>query len=122
MQVVAIDPAATGPAARAGRWEFTATQAATLPRGQDCGIHLNLPWPDGPPAHNKLHLFVRYLTSDGRCLETDGLMDVALPGDPVTTQGGAGESAMPAWSPTLRTDSGASEPAPPHPEWSPERL
>ena len=25
-------------------------------------------WPDGPPKHHKLHVFVRYLTADGRKL------------------------------------------------------
>jgi hypothetical protein len=120
VQIVALDPALAGPAGRAGRWEFTAAQTAALPRGPDRGIHLNLPWPDGPPAHHKLHLFVRYLTSDGRRLETDSLIDVALPGDPV----------MPAWAPAVRlpdspaqsTASGSSSPSPPRPVWSPERL
>ena len=33
-------------------------------------------WPDGPPKHHKLHVFVRYVTADGRKLQTDGPIDV----------------------------------------------
>ena len=33
------------------------------------GLLFRLPWPDGPPRHERLHLFARYETADGRRLE-----------------------------------------------------
>ena len=38
-------------------------------------------WPADPPKHNRLHLFVRYVTADGRRLEANAPIDVALAGE-----------------------------------------
>ena len=79
-------------------------------------------WPDGPPKHHKLHVFVRYVTADGRKLQTDRPIDVASPGEPPTR--GATTSA-PTDRPADRDDIAQSPPddaARPHrPVWSPER-
>ena len=37
--------------------------------------------PSRPPQHNKLQLFVRYVTADGRKLEATGPVEIALPGE-----------------------------------------
>jgi len=72
VSVVVVDPALEGQAARVARWDFTAEQIATLHRkgvwGE--GYHLEMVWPGTAPAHEDLQLFVRYVTSDGRKLET----------------------------------------------------
>ena len=134
IQVVALDPALTGQEARVARWDVTAAEAsARLGDGPDRGIHLNLPWPDRPPAHNKLHLFVRYLTSDGRKLQADGLVEVALPGRPLggldARAASRGRAFLRGGGPRRAAARGAlaadgqrlSDPGPPRPVWSPER-
>jgi len=75
--VVLIDPAAPAATARYARWEFEAAEAAKLFRAGDIpGLHLELPWPDVPPEHDQLHLFVRFTTTDGRSLEADTAVEV----------------------------------------------
>ncbi|HUT09527.1 MAG TPA: hypothetical protein VMY42_03455 [Thermoguttaceae bacterium] len=84
VSVVVLDPALEGEAARVARWEFSATETADWIRRGKPGIELTLPWPDGSPTHADLHLFVRYVTADGRKLEIDSPIRVAsfLPGVP----------------------------------------
>ena len=83
MSVVVIDPLQEGNAARVARWDFTAAEVASMFRRTNSGgaIHLTTAWPGEPPAHNKLRLFVRYVTADGRKLQADVPIEVALPGD-----------------------------------------
>jgi len=83
MSVVVIDPAMQGNAARVARWDFNAAEVASMFRRTNAGpaIHLTTAWPNEPPAHSKLRLFVRYVTADGRKLQTDIPIEVALPGD-----------------------------------------
>ena len=66
-----------------GRWDFTAAETAALFRRTDSSraVHLAMAWPADPPKHGKLHLFVRYVTADGRHLEADGPIEVALAGE-----------------------------------------
>ena len=52
-------------------------------RRPDGGIEMAMFWPDDLPVNRDLHLFVRYTTGDGRKLEVDGPVRVALPGDRV---------------------------------------
>lgn len=79
--VVLIDPAEPAATSRYAQWQFDAKEAAKLFREGDLpGLHLELPWPGDPPKHDRLHLFVRYTTSDGRKLETDSLVEVELGG------------------------------------------
>jgi hypothetical protein len=81
VSVVLIDPAEPKETARYAQWQFEAKEAAKLFRDGDVpGLHLELPWPGDPPRHDRLHLFVRYTTSDGRKLETDTLVEVELGG------------------------------------------
>lgn len=81
ISVVVLDRGRSGDAARVARWDFTAEQTATLyrktPYGE--GIYLEMPWPGSPPDRNRLHMFVRYTTKDGRNLEASRELDVALP-------------------------------------------
>jgi hypothetical protein len=81
-----LDPAKTGEAARLARWDFTAAETATLFRGRGVsrGMYIECPWPDNPPEHSRLHLFVRYLTRDGRKLQVDQPIEVALPGENIS--------------------------------------
>jgi hypothetical protein len=99
ISVVALDPGLPGEAARYARWDLTAEQAAQFyrrgPQGE--GFWLELPWPKAPPLHQRLHLFARYTTSDGRKLEADREIDVVLPGRTAHTPAQA-NSSRPAWS------------------------
>jgi hypothetical protein len=83
VSVIIIDPAKTGPEAKLARWDFPAAETAKLFRGTGIsrGMYVECPWPDRPPDNNQLHLYVRYVTRDGRKLETDQLVEVALPGE-----------------------------------------
>ena len=82
VQVAVLDPKLPGPEARVARWNLTAFEtAAQLHGGPDSGIHLTLPWQNNRPKHAKLHLFVRYLTGDGRKVEADQPIEVVLPND-----------------------------------------
>jgi hypothetical protein len=134
LQVVVLDPALSGSQARVARWDISAAEAtARLADGPQRGIHLALPWPDRPPAHNRLHLFVRYVTSDGRKLQADDVVEVALPGDgsrgwtPARHSPAGPSSATaapdvpPSEAPAPRTASALSDPGPPRPVWSPDR-
>ena len=69
ISVALLDPAAaTADAARVARWQFTAEQTRLLTRDARPGegLRLELVWPDGPPRHEDLRLFVRIATPDGR--------------------------------------------------------
>lgn len=82
VSVVLLDPAQVGDAARVARWDFGQSEAEgkllrDTPRR---GIHLELPWPAKIPASNRLQLFVRYETADGRKLQTDREIYITLPG------------------------------------------
>ena len=82
VQVAVLDPKLPGQDARVARWNLTAAEtAAQLRGGADSGIHLTLPWRNNRPKHAKLHLFVRYLTGDGRKIEADQPIEVVLPSD-----------------------------------------
>jgi hypothetical protein len=83
VSIVVIDPAQPNESARIARWDFdlSATQQKLQSSRAADGIHLELPWPAKAPAHNRLKLFVRYETADGRKLQTDREIFVALPGE-----------------------------------------
>ncbi|MCE9607846.1 MAG: hypothetical protein K8U03_23415 [Planctomycetia bacterium] len=100
VSLVVIDPAAEGDAGRFARWDFTASDAGALVRplatGGSGGLHFELPWPETPPAHARLKLFIRFHTDDGRRLQAEKDLVVDL---------GTGSSA--AWknplAPPLQT-------------------
>jgi hypothetical protein len=140
MSVVVIDPALEGNAARVARWDFSAAETAGMFRraGSAQAIHLATVWPAGPPAHNKLHLFVRYVTADGRKLQTDAPIEVALPGDKTARwnrndrrpdRNPPPEPREDVPPPTARVPGPTPHTAPPsdnavsrRPVWSPERM
>ena len=137
IQVVALDPLLK---TRVGRWDLTTAETAALwGGGSDRGIRLHLPWPGDPPTHNRLEIFVRYLTSDGRKLEVSSPVDVVLEGERSTgwvpLPRSPGEPSAPATLPTeqpvaeqpfegpaLPMATGRAEPGPQPPTWSPERY
>jgi hypothetical protein len=82
VSIVVLDPTQAGDAARVARWNFdlAATQQKLTARTAARGIQLQMPWPATAPAADKLHLFVRYETADGRRLQTDREIFLAQPG------------------------------------------
>jgi hypothetical protein len=148
ISVVALDPAIVdshGKVARVGRWDFTAAETAALFRRTDSSraVHLAMAWPADPPKHGKLHLFVRYTTADGRRMEADSPIEVALAGQrqagwapaPPSDRGdrspdraSSAESWRPNETPSPRVAEPPAEMAtrtdprkPERPAWSPER-
>ncbi len=127
VSVVLLDRGLPGDAARVARWDLTAGQAATLfrrtPSGD--GIYLELPWPAAAPVHGHLHLFVRYTTRDGRKLEANRELDIALEGQPAhdaaevaavetpsqTSRPGTAWQARPAEKGSAENEPGAVSPA-----------
>ena len=82
VKVVVLDPHLSGEAARVARWDFSADEVTR--RSQESppleGIRLEMVWPAAPPVHDRLHLFVRYETDDGRKLEADRAIQIDVPG------------------------------------------
>ena len=80
ISVALLDPALAGEQARLARWDFAAADTQGMIRtGSQQGIHLRLPW-TSTPAHDRLKVFVRYTTRDGRKLQVERLISVALDG------------------------------------------
>jgi hypothetical protein len=82
VSVVVLDPTKAGDAARVARWDFAAgeVQQKLAASSAARGIRLQMPWPATPPTSDKLHVFVRYETADGRRLQSDREVFVAQPG------------------------------------------
>jgi len=80
ISVVMLDGALSGEAARVARWDFTAEETRAMYRKTPLaeGFYLEMFWPATAPTHENLHLFVRYTTADGRKLEADRPIEVAL--------------------------------------------
>lgn len=85
ISVVVMDAALPGEAAHVARWNFTAAEIAQRYRKTPTmeGFYLEVPWPAAPPIHSDLRLFVRYTTDDGRKLQAEGPIRVALAGRPI---------------------------------------
>lgn len=79
--VVLVDPALPGDQSQVARWDVPAADMANSYRNTPLaeGFYLRLPWPDQPPAHGRLEVFVRYTTGDGRRLEARLPVHVAVP-------------------------------------------
>ena len=72
ISVALLDPALPGEQARLARWDFPAAQTQGMIRGgPQQGIHLRLPW-NSAPVHDRLKVFVRYTTRDGRNFRPSG--------------------------------------------------
>ncbi len=81
--IVLIDPQLDGEASRVARWDFAAVEVASHYRrsGIGGGYHFELLWPDAPPKHGDLRLFVRLTPPDGRKLQADQPIHVRLAGE-----------------------------------------
>jgi len=81
VSVVVLDPALSGDAARLARWDFAAEEIAERFRKTPVseGIHLEMTWPAALPVHDRLHVFVRYTTDDGRALQADQNIQIEPP-------------------------------------------
>jgi hypothetical protein len=70
--IVVLDPDQPGDRARLARWDFDrAAIQQLLADSSHRGIKLEMPWPASAPAANRLKLFVRYETADGRKVQAD---------------------------------------------------
>lgn len=82
LSLVVLDPAERGDAARVARWDFAAGETAARFRegvfGK--GLKFELRWPNRPPEHRDLRLFVRLTTEDDRTFEADKTLRVELAG------------------------------------------
>jgi len=79
--IVLLDPSKTGSSARYARWDFGEDVSRKVLRSGtlDRGLHFRMPWPETPPDGDRLHLFVRYTTEDGRKLEVNREITVRPP-------------------------------------------
>jgi len=81
VSVVVLDPSKNGDDTRLARWDFSETQIVEkLQQGETRGIHLKLPWPAKPPVNARLEVFVRYETPDGKKLQAEKEIFIALSG------------------------------------------
>lgn len=82
ISIVVLDPSKAGEEARIARWNFdlAATEQKLKSSSAARGIQFQMPWPAAPPSTEKLHLFVRYETADGRKLQTDREIFLKPPG------------------------------------------
>jgi hypothetical protein len=129
--VALIDPALQGEQARLARWDFSAAETErALHRGAEPGIHLRLPWRSAPP-HDRLNVFVRYTTRDGRKLQAERTIAVALGGDGAAAAGRAEvreRADAGPWSADRPRDAqdqhrplDPRDATPQRPQWSPDR-
>jgi len=81
VSIAVLDPALPGESARVARWDFPVSATAEMfwTDGKRNALFLEAPWPETLPQHKRLHLFVRYTTRDGRKLQVDQPIVVALP-------------------------------------------
>ncbi|PQO33105.1 hypothetical protein [Blastopirellula marina] len=115
VSVVLLDPAFADKEAFVDRWDFDAAYAA---EHLQCtllgkGVHLKIPWTEGPPEHESLQLHVRYTTEDGEVLQEKKEIKIDL-------RGGTSQSWTPATVP-LPGPRTAAKPSEPSSEASPER-
>ena len=97
-----------GPTARVAMWEFTAAEIAKRFRRTSAnkGVYLELPWPDKPPQHKRLRVFVRYTTTDGRELEDQHAIEIALPEGQSWSPPSAPQRSLRAAAPAQRLSDG----------------
>ncbi len=81
ISIVIVDPLPAGKSTRLARWDLTPGQAAGYYDRSPQGFHLRLPWPASTPKHSRLRLFARYTTADGRKVQAEKAISVALATD-----------------------------------------
>jgi hypothetical protein len=144
VSVVVLDPSKAGDAARVARWDFDLSTAREKLQTRRAvrGIQLQMSWPAAAPQAEKLQLFVRYVTPDGRKLQADREIFLAPPeqasqrwtprpagriaASPIPTAPSAAAprpADQPVPAPQLLAAPTASDPAgkPSAPAWSPYR-
>ena len=115
--VALIDPAMSGEEARLARWDFSAAQSERMVHtGTEPGIHLRLKW-RSLPEHDRLKVFVRYTTRDGRKLQAEQIIAVAT-GDAGVKLDIAARHPDPR---DQRQPSDTHSASPERPQWSPDR-
>ncbi|HTN77440.1 MAG TPA: hypothetical protein VL096_19410, partial [Pirellulaceae bacterium] len=82
VSIVLLDPAKSGDAARVARWDLSKQRVGEglIEARPQHGIKLELPWPEQPPQHGKLSLFVRYTSPDGQTTEATSDIFVSVAG------------------------------------------
>ncbi len=80
VSIVLLDPAYQGKDGFVARWDYDTTESAQFLRRTllGKGIHLKIPWSDGPPDHENLILHVRYTTAEGEVLQEKKEISVDL--------------------------------------------
>lgn len=86
LSLVVLDPDREGDAARVARWDFDqeAARQVLAESGAGRGLKLEMPWPAAAPSANRLKLYVRYETPDGRKLQADREIFVTPPGQAIS--------------------------------------
>jgi len=125
ISVVVLDPALPGETARVARWDFSAEDVAAMLRqsSPEEGLRLAMPWPEQPPTHKQLHLYVRYTTDNGQKLQADCPLQLESSAQP-SSQPSAQQADT--REPGLLPPSAPTAEEPPaaiasRPTWSPER-
>lgn len=117
VSIVVMDPAIVGEEGRLARWDYTPEQAGANIRAADegGGLLFEVAWPDGPPMHRALVLYVRYTTADGRRFNIERPIQVELipKNAPVARPAERPQRAMPSVSPRPAPQGG------PVRQWSP---
>jgi hypothetical protein len=83
VSVVVVDPEVVGAESRVARWDFSAEETAAhfRPGTFAKGYHFDLIWPDHPPAHDRVKMYVRFSTPDGRNFEAQQTIHIASAAD-----------------------------------------
>lgn len=78
--LVVVDPAISGPESHVARWDFNASELAAHYRQTLFGkaYRFDLLWPHDPPQHEKLTLYIRLTTPDGRHFDAHQTIYVKL--------------------------------------------
>jgi len=137
LSVVLLDPDRQGEAARVARWDFdkSATRQMLAASAPGRGIKLEIHWPATAPEANRLKLFVRYETPDGRRVQANREIFITPPGQaisrwtprPADRQRSAAEATVAASQPIAETpaptatNASAATAQRPRSVWSPNR-
>ena len=83
VSIVLLDPQMQGEGARMGRWDFSVGDVEQAIHAEPAdGIILRALWQHIIPTHRDLQVFVRYTTQDGRRIELNRKIAIAMPGEP----------------------------------------
>ncbi len=83
LAIVVVDPALSTEEGRVARWDFRAAEIQKLlgKSAESDGIHLEVPWPERIPSHERLMVFARFTTADGEIHEASQPILVDLAAD-----------------------------------------